>query len=636
MAVKRQDEQFRRQSYLRLIAYARPYKARLFAGVISGMLVAGSLFGSFFWLKDFVKPFEGGKEVAAASVSAHPDTPAAGGKKDTQINQLISFAEKYGIPVQEPGGRMTWQFFTLTISGFILLWLVKNFALYLNKFFTRWVGTRVVADLRNEVFDKLTKQSLKFYGKMEIGQLISRCTNDTAAIESAIAETIADITRCPFEIIACVSFIIYASVLNDNFVLPTILFIGFPLAVLPIVILGRRIRKVYLRAFARIAEVVSRMHEVFTGILIVKAYHMEEKESRTFREINRTYFKSVVRALKSELLMQPLMEFVAVTCSIIFLIYCYANGYKLSDIVVLIVPAFLVYPAIKNIAKINTYIQRSMAAADRFFHLIDLDTEVAESVNPVEMKEFTKEIEFKDVVFSYDGRKILDGISFRIPKGSVVAVVGETGSGKTTIANLIARFYDVDSGQVLIDGVDVRNIKIASLRDLIGIVSQTTILFNTTVSENISYGVPSATKEQICDAAEKANAHSFIVDGRHPEGYETIVGDKGFKLSGGEKQRISIARAILKNPPILILDEATSALDTVTERLVQDALNNLMTNRTVFAIAHRLSTIKHADRIIVLDKGRIVESGTHDELLQMKGRYRQLHDMQFGMAGGEG
>ena len=276
-----------------------------------------------------------------------------------------------------------------------------------------------------------------------------------------------------------------------------------------------------------------------------------------------------------------------------------------------------------------------MAAADRYFDLIDQHTEVTEKENPIEIREFRKEIEFKDVVFSYGERVILEKINLKIPKGSVVAVVGETGSGKTTMANLIARFYDVDSGQVLIDGTDVRDVKVSSLRDIIGIVSQNTILFNDTIANNISYGFQAASKEQIIAAAKQANAHEFIVDGRHPEGYDTVVGDKGFKLSGGEKQRVSIARAILKNPPILILDEATSALDTVTERLVQEAINNLMENRTVFAIAHRLSTIKHADKIVVIDKGRIVEEGTHDELLSKDGgRYRNLHNMQFGKGNG--
>jgi subfamily B ATP-binding cassette protein MsbA len=300
----------------------------------------------------------------------------------------------------------------------------------------------------------------------------------------------------------------------------------------------------------------------------------------------------------------------------------------------LLVPVFIAYRPIKSLAKVSTYLQRSMAAADRYFDLLDNDTGIKEKADPVKLEEFKNEISFNDVKFAYDkNRNILDGINFKIPRGHVVAVVGKTGSGKTTIANLIARFYDPVSGTVTIDGTDVRDFQIASLRDHIGIVTQDPVLFNDTIADNISYGCPDATQEDIEQAAKQANAHQFVVDGRHKNQYETIVGEKGRNLSGGEKQRIAIARAILKNPPILILDEATSSLDTVTERLVQEALNRVMENRTVFAIAHRLSTIKHANTIIVLDNGKIIEAGNHDELIEKGGVYRELYQTQFGTGG---
>jgi subfamily B ATP-binding cassette protein MsbA len=270
-----------------------------------------------------------------------------------------------------------------------------------------------------------------------------------------------------------------------------------------------------------------------------------------------------------------------------------------------------------------------MAAADRYFDLIDADTGVVEKPDAVKLEDFNEEVAFNDVFFSYQTHNVLDGINFKIPKGALVAVVGETGSGKTTIANLIARFYDVNAGSVTIDGKDVRDLTLTSLRKNIGIVTQDPILFNESIADNIAYGSPEATMVEIQEAAKKANAHKFIVDGRHPDGYQTEVGEKGSKLSGGEKQRIAIARAILKNPPILILDEATSALDTVTERLVQEALNHAMQNRTVFAIAHRLSTIQHADMIIVLKEGKISERGTHQELLNSGGIYKKLYETQF-------
>ncbi|OGV48930.1 MAG: hypothetical protein A2017_00880 [Lentisphaerae bacterium GWF2_44_16] len=635
------QEEFKKQSFFRLLKYAMPYRFRLIVGIIAGFIVGGSLLSGMLMLPQLMSGIE--NTASTAQVIKKDEDP----KLAKEVNKIRTYAEKLNLPVtvegknisfwkvkipfQDDNGLMSWQFFSIYVFAFVIAWTLKNIATYVNHYYTRWVGARVIADLRNEVFSSLMGQSLKFYGKMDVGQLISRCTNDTASIESAIANTIADATRCPIEILACVAAIIIASVQSKNYALPIILFFGLPLCVLPIIILGRRIRKIYKKAYSKIAEVVTRMHEVFTGILIVKAYHMEKRETGVFKEVNRRYFRTVVSALKMELLMAPMMEIVAVTATLVFLIYSYSQKVSLSELTQLLVPAFMAYKPIKEMAKISAYLQKSMAAADRYFDLLDANTGIKEKENPITLDEFRNEISFNNVVFSYEnGKKILDGIELKIAKGHVVAVVGETGSGKTTIANLIARFYDVDTGSVTIDGIDVRDMKISSLRDHIGIVTQDAILFNDTIANNIAYGCEGASIEQITKAAMQANAHQFIVDGRHEEKYETVVGEKGFKLSGGEKQRIAIARAILKNPPILILDEATSALDTVTERLVQEALNRVMENRTVFAIAHRLSTIKHANMIIVLDKGRIIESGTHDELMIKGGHYKKLHDTQFG------
>ena len=638
---------FKRQSYFRLLTFAKPYKYKLAIGIIAGFVSAGSLFGSFFWITDFVESVENrgsathlvqpdATNKTSKDVPGNAQDTSIPKKKDSGLVQMVQTSQKIigylhiDVPLVEDG-KMTWQCLLISSSIFILLWFIRSAGVYVNKLYTRWVGAKVVADLRDLAFERLVQQSMKFYGKIDVGQLISRCTNDTGAIESSISFTIEDATRCPIELLACISFVIYASIQNESLIIPLLLLFGLPLSVLPIVIIGRRIRKIYQRAFARIADVLTRMHEVFTGILIVKSYNMEKKETATFKDVNKTYFRTVIKALRAELMIAPLVEFVSVVSVIIFLLYCCYRSMPISNIAQLIVPIIFAYQPVRNIIKINTYVQRSMAAADRYFDLIDMKQEVTEKPDAIELSSFKDEIRLKNVVFSYEDRKILDGINLVIPKGSVVAVVGQTGSGKTTIANLIARFYDVDSGSVTIDERDVRDIKISSLRNLIGIVSQNTILFNDTIANNISYGNPTATREQIETAAKQANAYSFITDGRHQEGFDTVVGEKGFKLSGGEKQRISIARAILKNPPILILDEATSALDTVTERLVQEALDNLMGHRTVFAIAHRLSTIRHANMIIVLDQGKIVETGSHDELMAKGGRYKKLHDMQFGM-----
>ena len=559
-------------------------------------------------------------------------------KLDTQKLKFTKWFN-FEFPIANEEGQMSWQFFSLYIVFFIFAWLLKNIFTYINRYYTRWVGARVVADLRNFVFKKMLSQSLKFYGKMDTGQLISRATNDTSSIESAIANTIADATRCPIEILSCLAAIIIFSFqlpsISDNIFVILVLLTGLPIAILPIVFIGKKIRKVYRSSFQYIAEVLSRMHEVLTGIIVVKAYHTEKREQKRFESVNKKYFKRVIRALRLQLLMAPLMETVAVSMTLIFLVYSYSKGITLTQLAVLMAPAFLAYQPIKRLAKVTTYLQRSAAAADRYFEIMDMDNSIKESKNPITLKSFENKISFENASFFYEKEKmILDKVNFNIKKGSVVAVVGETGSGKTTIASLIARFYDVTEGAVKIDGINVKDLNVADLRNLIGIVTQEAILFNDTVANNIAYGVENATEAQIIEAAKQANAHDFIVGGRHVDGYQSNVGERGCKLSGGEKQRVAIARAILKNPPILILDEATSALDTVTEKLVQDALNNVMENRTVFAIAHRLSTIKHADMIMVIEKGHIVEHGTHSELLAHGGRYKKLHDTQFGLEQG--
>ncbi len=640
------EENLKRQSFFRLLKYTRKYKIRLFIGLISGFMVGGSLLGGLVWLPNLMFGVDAKKEVSnlvkqELSISDEPKVnletktsaiSADEEKKEEetlQIRVLTKIANYLDVPVKDKAGNVTWQLFAVSVLAFLLLIAFRATCIYLNRFFMRWVGAKVVADLRNEVFKKLMTQSLRFFGKNDTPQLISKCTNDTAMLQAAIASTIADATRCPIEILACIGSIYIVCSQENDYSLIIILFFILPLSILPILLIARKIRKIYQVAFKKIAIVVARMYETFTNIKLVKSLHNSDSEIKRFEEANDIYFKTIVHGLRIHLLMNPLMEVFALGTILIFFVYAYSQNIELKVIMTLIFSAAAGYEPIKRLAKITTYYQRSMAAADRYFDLLDNDPDVVEKENPIVLKSFEDKIQFKNVNFSYvENKQILNDISFEIKKGDIVAFVGATGSGKSTIANLIARFYDTNSGTITIDGHDIKDLQINSLRDLIGIVSQESLMFNESIKYNIAYGQDSATYAEIEEAAKKAKAHEFIVDSKHG-GYDSVVGEKGNKLSGGEKQRIAIARAILKNPPILILDEATSALDTITERLVQEALNGVMEDRTVFAIAHRLSTIKHADKIIVLDNGNIVEQGTHDELLAMNGRYKILHDTKF-------
>lgn len=674
------DSNFRAQSYLRLLKFTAPYWKRLSFGILCGMLVGGSLFFALLLIPQMVGLVDNGVGggISAEAEPANAETVARlreiasesgisdaekerlmaevitrPAEDDPKLARLLDQAkdaiERFRLPcsiegtvfridwpvkksfdIVEPDGTLAWQLFAIYIFSFVAVWALRSLGMYLNGYYTRYVGLRVVADMRSAIFAKLTNQSLRFYGDMDIGHLISRCTNDTSALEYSVAHSIEELTNAPLQVLGCVAALIVACRKSNSLALIVTLLAGLLLVIIPLQIVSRLIRKYYRRTFARIADVFSRMHEVFSGIRVVKAYHAEQREVDRFNAVNKRYFKQSVRAMRLHILISPIMELVSVSVTLVFLLYSYKHGITVTEMAALLTPAMMAYRPIKDISKVFATLQQSMAAADRYFALLDTDTSLPEKADAVELKEFRKGIVVDDVCFAYDDRVVLDHVSFEIPHGSMVAVVGETGSGKSTLANLLARFYDVDSGSITIDGVDIRDYSISSLRRMIGVVNQEAIMFNETIAANIAYGKPDASMDEIVAAAKLANAHEFIVNGPHPEGYETEVGEKGFKLSGGEKQRVSIARAILCNPPILILDEATSALDTVTEKLVQEALNRVMSNRTVFAIAHRLSTIRNADIILVMQNGRIVECGKEADLLAREdGVYRRLHTTQF-------
>lgn len=614
--------------YKRLFGYMLPYKVRLTAAILAGLVGASSIYGILGYSRNIIHPFEVKLDAEQQAVLNDGKPASEVPEIDENLQELITAAKKYNIDVVDSRGRITWQFMVLGLLLLPVLLVARALGIYLNRYLMRWIAGRVTRDIRDKVFDNLQMQSLSFYGKSDVGGLMSRCTNDISIVEMTMTSTIGDLSRAPLEIAAAAAFIIIFAIEWDLLSVVSVMFFVFPLCLLPIIFLGRKVKRHTQRALSKVSNLVSRMHENFTGIRIVKAFHTEKRELGRFMDMNTGYFKSIIRALRAELAMTPIMEATGALLFCGFLVYCFARGIALSQIIPFGLASVIAYKPIKSLAQVHANLQRGAAALEGVYSLLDAHDYLDAPKDGIIITNFENSIRFADVSFRYesDGNEVLSGVTIEIPKGSVVAVVGETGSGKTTLANLLARFYDPTGGKITIDGIDLRDVDLPSLRKLIGIVTQEAILFNDTIANNIAYGCDELNMADVEKAAKEANAHEFIT--ADTLGYNRVVGEKGFVLSGGEKQRVSIARAILRNPPILILDEATSALDTVTERLVQEAIAHVMKDRTVFAIAHRLSTIRHADQILLIDKGAIVERGTHEELYALGGKYRELCDMQ--------
>ena len=507
------------------------------------------------------------------------------------------------------------------------LFLIKGIAGYGQNYLLYYIAQNIVRRIRNELYEKLVSLSHDFYIKNSSARVMARVTNDVAALQNALFRVPPSIIRDGLTVIVMIGILFY---LNWKFALISLLV--FPVASIPLAQYARKMRNASREGQKQMAELYSSLQETLSGISIIKAFLQERKEIDRFKKENDKFYDTQQRFIRVDARSSPIMEFLG-SLAVAFILWYggrdVINGvWSSGSFVAFLTAAFSMYTPIKNFSQTNSIIQLAMAGSERIFEILDQQPTVVESENAQDLKSFNSEIRYDEVIFCYrPDREVLKDLNLTIKKGEVVAIVGPSGSGKTSLINLLLRFYDPQKGRLLIDGADIKNIKFESLRSKIGIVMQDVILFNESVRYNIGYGKDDAGEEEIVSAAKAANAHSFIM--KMPHGYDTVIGERGLRLSGGERQRLSIARAILKNPPILLLDEATSSLDAESEKLVQEAIENLMTNRTVILIAHRLATVKKADRIIVLDRGVVVEEGRHDELLKNEGVYSRLHNLQL-------
>ena len=518
--------------------------------------------------------------------------------------------------------RETLKILCLTI---LFVFVVKNIFLYIKNIALTYVQFNLITSIRTSIYDHFHSLSLSFFDKAKSGELTSIVVTDVANMRIAFGTSFHRIFVEPINILMFISLLF---VINVKLALYALIIV--PLTGFIIFWIGRSIRRKSMRTAKQIAGIMGILTEILNSIRVVKAFGTEAYERKRFKKEQNQYYDLISRRARLRLTASPITETIGAIIGV-FLLWVggldvlVAGTMSPEDFIRFILILFSVLGPIRLLSNVSVDLQKGAASAERVFAILDLPPEIMDKPDAKTIDTFSGKIDFWDVGFNYEeGETVLDGVSFSIPKGQVVALVGPSGAGKSTIADLIPRFYDVESGAILIDGINIRDVKLASLRNQMGIVTQETILFNETIEFNITYGVEDYSQEELDEAAKAANAYDFILE--QPEGFQTVIGEKGVKLSGGQRQRLAIARAILRNPPILILDEATSSLDTESERKVQTALENLMQDRTTLVIAHRLSTIQRADAIVVLDKGKIVETGTHNSLLNEKGLYAQLYE----------
>ena len=602
-----------------LVKYVKPYRGYLGGSIVLNMLSAVLNIFSFSLIIPILQILF---KMSNTVYSFIPWDSADMGFKDIVINNAY-----YGVTVliQDKGAAMTLFFLCLWLS---ITTLMKTACYFGSSAIMIPIRTSVVRDMRRELYNKILTLPLGFFSQERKGDIIARMSGDINEVESSIMSTLDMLLKNPILIIFYMGTLIITS-----WQLTVFTIVVAPLLIWLMSALGRTLKKKSLQAQALWSDTMSQLEETLGGLRVIKAFVAEDKMQTRFNDVTEAVKKKTGRVATRQALAHPMSEFLGTV--LIAIVLGFGGAVILSEKAWFDAPTFIFYMVIlysvinplKDFAKAGYNIPKGMASMERVNKILETKSSIKEAPNASDVTGFNDEITFSNVSFSYDeDRKILDDINLTVKKGNTVAIVGESGAGKSTLVDLIPRFYDVTGGSIKIDGTDIRDMKIHSLRSLMGNVNQEPILFNDTIFNNIAFGVEGATMEQVIAAAKIANAHDFIME--KEDGYNTNIGDRGMRLSGGQRQRLSIARAILKNPPILILDEATASLDTESEKLVQEALDRLMSTRTTIAIAHRLSTIKNSDEIIVMHEGHIVERGKHEELLALNGYYKKLTDMQ--------
>ncbi len=618
------------KTYFRILRFVKPYWKHLLVSVFCTLLFAvlngASVYLTIPLLDTLFQESESGEKIESTEKIASNNDPA-----NIFPDWLTSTVNDINTTFKNLilSGDTTEVLMKICLL-ILFAFLGKNLFGYLQAYFLASVEQGVIKDLRDSAYKHLHKLPMSYFKNERTGNLISRIMNDVNIVQQSVSAAFLNMIREPLTIIV---FLGIAISISFKLTLFSIVILPFSLGIIGWI--GKILRKQSAILQEKMADITTVLHETITGVKIVKAFGMEEYENKKFTSETKNFFKLILKMVRVRNAAGPTTEFLSVVVGAVIIYYggqlvLVEGNLKASEFLGFLFAIFQLMPPIKELSSVNNRIQESSAAADRVFEILDTKPKISNISSAVAFDVFREKINFENVCFHYDDSNelVLQNINFSVYKGEIIALVGSSGGGKTTLVDLIPRFYDPTSGKILIDGIDIKNIKIEDLRKLMGIVTQETVLFNESIRNNIAYGLGDYPAEKIVEAAEAANAHTFISE--FSKGYETIIGEKGTKLSGGQRQRLSIARALLKNPPIMIFDEATSSLDSESEVLVQEAIERLMTTRTTFVIAHRLSTIRNADRILVLDKGKIVQDGKHEKLMSDdKGIYQKLYELQF-------